>query len=89
MTDLYKEMQEDKREAQDVIVAEKCLIATTATSETDDVYVTFPFSPAPSQQEIIDYWKPGVHGNGSVRYPTRGDVGAALTLDTGELWLIF
>ena len=90
MGDLFRELiQDPERDRRNSFSVEKCKIATTATSIDDDVEVTFPLGDAPMQREPIDFWRPGINDDGSVRYPTRGEVGMVIELDTGELWLIF
>lgn len=87
--DLNRFMQDQEVEARDRSFIIKCKIATTANSEDDDVFVTFPNGDDPLKREIVDYWRVGVTGAGAPRFPTRGNIGAVLELDTGELWLIY
>lgn len=72
--------------------AEECRIATTANDTDDTVYVTLPNSEAPQQRVEVSYWSLQVSWNGaslSPRWPTRGDTGLAIFMDTGEVWLIY
>lgn len=79
------------RQMEDHAAAEKCLVATTAADETDEVYVTLPESVSPTHRELV-LWRLQFEWDGTAtvpRWPTRGDRGIVLRINTGELWLIY
>lgn len=79
------------RQMEEHAAAEKCLVATTADDVTDEVFVTLPEGVNPGHRESV-LWRLEFEWNGTdavPRWPTRGDKGIVLRINTGELWLIY
>lgn len=88
---LLRMAQEGRELAEGMVHAELAIIETTANSLDDVVLVTLPNSEAPYLAEPVAYWRLGVGLDGGdlvPRYPTAGQEGLAIHMDTGEIWLI-
>lgn len=72
------------------VVSFVCTVATTATEETDDVYVTIDDEPTPRQRYLVN-WRPSITASGTIdrRFPERNDKGVLIPTDTGLPWLIW
>jgi hypothetical protein len=91
MSHLNKQLNRLRLEHFESITAEKCLVATTATSATDKVEVTLPNSEAPTLRIQVQ-WRLGVRDVGGTilpRYPQRGNKGIVIYDDEDEAWLIY
>ena len=92
MVDLHQFIAQQKRDAETFISAEYCKIANTVNDPADKVYVTFPNSESPALREEVAYWRVQFDWDGTnatPRWPTRGQKGLAIYMDTGEIWLIY
>lgn len=71
-------------------IGRQCTVATTATADTDKVYVTLDNDPQPKERVLVQ-WQPRVASSGAlVRvYPTRGMKGVMIPTDIGRPWLVW
>lgn len=91
-SDLHGVMRKFKAAVDEGIFAEYAIVATTANSETDEVYVTLPNSEDPDEQIQVHHWRRQVTivgGAAQWKYPEREDEALVIYMDTGELWLVW
>lgn len=89
-SELHRQMIAERRKTEEDAPVERCKIATTASSPSDKVFVTFPDEPGPNLRQEVQ-WEVGVTVSGGTlqpKYPVRGKDGIVIRDNRGELWLI-